>query len=155
MCLSWFYRDALLAVQNGNNTNYRLTCVKHEIMPGTVIKQMREMRNYSQQYVAKKMGISQNAYSKIENNITQLTVTHVKQISEILDVPILDLLKDEFEIHRPHHLRSDKVSQKNVVMMLHDLQFSIKLKRNEEHELYAVILALLQTASYVSEGIEW
>jgi transcriptional regulator with XRE-family HTH domain len=70
-------------------------------MPGTVIRKYREMRNYSQKYVASQLGISQNAYSKIENNITQLTVHHVKQLAQILELPITDLLKDEFEIHRP------------------------------------------------------
>jgi transcriptional regulator with XRE-family HTH domain len=47
------------------------------------------------------MGISQNAYSKIENNITQLTVNHLKSISSTLDIPIIDLLKDDFEIRKP------------------------------------------------------
>jgi transcriptional regulator with XRE-family HTH domain len=51
-------------------------------MPGTVIRKYREMRNFSQKYVAAKLGISQNAYSKIENNITQLTVQHVKELSK-------------------------------------------------------------------------
>jgi transcriptional regulator with XRE-family HTH domain len=70
-------------------------------MPGNIIKQYRELRNYSQEYVCQKMGISQNAYSKIENNITQLTVNHLKSISSTLDIPIIDLLKDDFEIRKP------------------------------------------------------
>lgn len=129
-------------------------CRNSTTMPGTVIKQFRELRNYSQDYVAKKMGISQNAYSKIENNITQLTVTHVKQLSTILEVPVIDLLRDDFEIRKPHHLESDNVSRKDVIMYLHDLQHGIKLKREEENKLYGAIMALLQTSSYIAEGIK-
>lgn len=70
-------------------------------MPGTVIRKFRESKRLTQEYVAGRMGISQNAYSKIENNITQLTVNHLKKLSDILEVPMSDLMKDEFELHRP------------------------------------------------------
>jgi transcriptional regulator with XRE-family HTH domain len=52
------------------------------------------------------MSISQNAYSKIENNITQLTVRHIKLLSTILEAPITDLLNDDFEIHRPGNIQT-------------------------------------------------
>lgn len=122
-------------------------------MPGTIIKQFRELRNYSQSYVAKKMGISQNAYSKIENNLTQLTVTHVKQLSSILDIPALDLLKDEFEIRRPHKSDVLTINKKDIILYLHDLQHTIKLKSEEQHVMYNAILTLLQAASSLAEDI--
>ena len=81
-------------------------------MPGHIIKQYRELKNYSQKFVASRMGISQNAYSKIENNITQLTVHHVKELSRILEVPITDLLKDDFEIHRPSAMTPKRKTRK-------------------------------------------
>jgi transcriptional regulator with XRE-family HTH domain len=138
----------------GKTINSGDICLKSKHMPGTVIKQFREFRNYSQDYVAKKMGISQNAYSKIENNITQLTVTHVKQLSTILDVPVVDLLRDEFEIRKPHHLSTDHVTRKELLLYLHDFQHSIKLKREEDHKLYSAVMAILQTAYYVAEDIQ-
>lgn len=48
-------------------------------MPGTVIRKIREMKKLSQEEVARQMGISQNAYSKIESNQTQLTINHIKK----------------------------------------------------------------------------
>jgi len=123
-------------------------------MPGHIIKQYRELRNYSQEYVAKKMGISQNAYSKIENNITQVTVNHLKSISATLDVPIIDLLKDDFEIRKPNHLHNSEIGRKEVIMYLHDLQHNLKLKKEEKHTLYPAVLALLQTVDLISEGIQ-
>lgn len=122
-------------------------------MPGTVIKQYRELRNYSQEYVAKKMGISQNAYSKIENNITQVTVNHLKSISATLDVPVMDLLRDDFEIRKPNHLESNAITRSEVVMYLFDLQHTLKNKTEEQNKLYGAILSLLQTTNYIAEGI--
>lgn len=122
-------------------------------MPGQVIKQYRELRNYSQEYVAKKMGISQNAYSKIENNITQVTVNHLKSISVTLDVPVMDLLRDDFEIRKPNHLENNAITRSEVIMYLFDLQHTLKNKTEEQNKLYGAILSLLQTTNYIAEGI--
>ncbi|MBP9215254.1 MAG: helix-turn-helix transcriptional regulator [Chitinophagaceae bacterium] len=122
-------------------------------MPGNIIKQYRELRNYSQEYVAKKMGISQNAYSKIENNITQLTVNHLKSISSTLDIPIIDLLKDDFEIRKPQFSEKKNVSRSEIIMYLHDFQHTIKLKNEEQDKLYSVIMTLLQSSHSISKDI--
>lgn len=114
-------------------------------MPGTVIRRYREMKNYSQKYVAAKMGISQNAYSKIENNVTQLTVHHVKQLSEILQVPITDLLKDEFEIHKPLFIHGKPVGKEDVIHLLDHIKQKLLTKHAAKHESYLVSLSLLST----------
>lgn len=51
---------------------------KEIAMPGTIIKKIRESKSLKQETVAKELGISQAAYSKIENNITELTVRHCR-----------------------------------------------------------------------------
>jgi transcriptional regulator with XRE-family HTH domain len=114
-------------------------------MPGTVIKKYREMRNYSQKYVASKMGISQNAYSKIENNITQLTVHHVKQLSQILDLPVTDLLKDEFEIHRPLMV-PHSVSKSDLLKQLEVLRLRVENSPTTKHHTYIAVMSLLIAA---------
>lgn len=114
-------------------------------MPGTVIRKHREMKNYSQKHVAAKMGISQNAYSKIENNITQLTVQHVKQLSEILQVPITDLLKDEFEIHKPLFIHGKSIHKEDLIHLLEHLGQKLQTKHAAKHESYLVSMSLLST----------
>lgn len=54
-----------------------------------------------QEEVARQMGISQAAYSKLENNQTELTVRHCKMLSKIFGVNVYDYLEDDFEIVRP------------------------------------------------------
>jgi len=114
-------------------------------MPGTVIRKYREMKNYSQKAVAEQMGISQNAYSKIENNITQLTVHHVKQLSEILKVPVSDLLKDDFEIHKPLFINGKPIQREDVLGMLDNLREKVQTRHASRHESYLVSMSLLST----------
>ncbi len=122
-------------------------------MPGSVIRQFREMRNYSQEYVAGKMGISQNAYSKIENGITQLTVSHVRQISSILEVSIMDLLKDDFEIRHGASMQIESVTREALLHNLEHIRKKIKSRTPEKHEYYPVIMALLQSVDMTIENV--
>lgn len=118
---------------------------KNRRMPGTVIRHFRELKNYSQKYVAGEMGISQNAYSKIENNLTQLTVHHIKQLSRILQVSITDLLKDEFEIHKPMFAPSKHVSRDELIEMLDHLKRKLQSKHVTRHDSYLISMSLLNS----------
>lgn len=114
-------------------------------MPGSIIRQYRELKNYSQKWVASQMGISQNAYSKIENNITQLTVHHVRQLSKILEVPVLDLLKDDFEIHRPIFLPKT-VTRDQLLERIQMLEAKLEDKHVQKHDNYMVAMSLVIAA---------
>lgn len=57
-----------------------------------VIRKKREERNYTQEYLAYKLNISQNAYSKIELGYTKITVERLFQIAEVLEISAVDLL---------------------------------------------------------------
>jgi transcriptional regulator with XRE-family HTH domain len=53
-----------------------------------LVKKTRYEKNYSQDHIAKKLGITQKAYSKIENNETKLNVDTLTRIAEILEVDV-------------------------------------------------------------------
>ncbi len=57
------------------------------------IRKIREFRNYTQEYLAVKLDISQNAYSKIELGYTKITLERLYQIAQILDVDLIELIK--------------------------------------------------------------
>ena len=61
------------------------------------IRKIREYRDYTQEYLALKLGISQNAYSKIELAYTRITVERLIQIAHILEVESVDLLNGNSE----------------------------------------------------------
>jgi transcriptional regulator with XRE-family HTH domain len=57
------------------------------------IRKIREYKDYTQEYLAMKLGISQNAYSKIELAYTRITLERLIQIAQILEVDSVDLIK--------------------------------------------------------------
>lgn len=59
------------------------------------IRSARLMRNYSQDYLAMKLKMSQNGYSKIELGYTQLSLHKFLIIAEVLEVDLMDLLSHE------------------------------------------------------------
>ena len=56
------------------------------------IRKVREFRNYTQDYLAAKLDISQNAYSKIELGYSKITLDRLFQIAKILEVEVTQLL---------------------------------------------------------------
>jgi transcriptional regulator with XRE-family HTH domain len=56
------------------------------------IRKIREFRNYTQEYLAAKLHISQNAYSKIELGYSSITLTRLIHIAEILEIDLADLI---------------------------------------------------------------
>jgi len=59
------------------------------------IRSKREYRNYTQEYLAVKLSISQNAYSKIELGYTKITVERLFQIAAILEIDVAELIDTE------------------------------------------------------------
>lgn len=57
------------------------------------IRLRRETMNYTQAYVAGKLGISQNAYSKIESGHTNFTVKRLYEIVYVLESNVLDFIQ--------------------------------------------------------------
>jgi transcriptional regulator with XRE-family HTH domain len=59
------------------------------------IRKFRQLQDYSQEFMAMKMGITMSAYSKIERGKTELTLFRLTQIAEVLQLELMDFLKDE------------------------------------------------------------
>ncbi|MFC4211673.1 helix-turn-helix domain-containing protein [Pedobacter lithocola] len=56
------------------------------------IRKVREFRDYTQDYLAAKLKISQNAYSKIELGYSKLTIERMFQIASILEIDVTHLI---------------------------------------------------------------
>jgi transcriptional regulator with XRE-family HTH domain len=64
-------------------------------MYGEKIRLIREMRGFSQENVAAKLGIAQNAYSRIELNQSKLESGMLVKIAEVLEVSPMDILSSQ------------------------------------------------------------
>ncbi|KQS41184.1 helix-turn-helix domain-containing protein [Pedobacter sp. Leaf194] len=77
------------------------------------IRKIREYRDYTQDYLAAKLKISQNAYSKIELGYSKLTIERLFQIASILNVEVTNLLTlDHKELIKNISLEEETASVK-------------------------------------------
>lgn len=56
------------------------------------IRALREERQWSQEELAAKLGLSANGYAKIERGETRLNLPRLEQIAEIFDTDIVNLI---------------------------------------------------------------
>ncbi|WP_276485186.1 helix-turn-helix domain-containing protein [Paraflavitalea pollutisoli] len=66
----------------------------------TKIRTLRRNREYSQDYMALMLHISQNAYSRLENGKTPITIDRYYEICQILQVKPAELM-DLVELPKP------------------------------------------------------
>jgi transcriptional regulator with XRE-family HTH domain len=64
-------------------------------MATSTIKILREVNNYTQEFVAEDiLGISQNTYSRLEQNPNKITAEQAQKLSELYKVSIANLLSE-------------------------------------------------------------
>ncbi|CAD0003119.1 helix-turn-helix transcriptional regulator [Flavobacterium chungangense] len=61
------------------------------------IKNIRELKNYTQEYMAEKLGVTQAGYSKIEKGKTSLSYEKLVEIGRILDVSVEDIISFDYD----------------------------------------------------------
>lgn len=66
-----------------------------------VIKELREERNWSQEQMAERLGMSKNGYAKIERGESLPSLERLDEIAKVLVVSVLELIR---------------ISDKNVVL---------------------------------------
>jgi transcriptional regulator with XRE-family HTH domain len=94
------------------------------------------------------LGISQNAYSKIENNHSKITIDRLKDIAKVFDVPEDELLNSETNVFNFTNnktangyaiYQTEKESYEEIITLL---KSEIELLRLERKELIALISKL-------------
>ena len=66
--------------------------IKAKVAIGQSIKKWREFKNIKQETLALELSISKAALSHIENGKTDVTITRIKQIADVLEINLLQLL---------------------------------------------------------------
>ena len=59
------------------------------------IRLIRESKGYSQEFMASRLHVTQQAYSKMEKQPDTMTLKRLKDLAHILDVPLFSLLGEE------------------------------------------------------------
>jgi transcriptional regulator with XRE-family HTH domain len=88
---------------------------------GERIRKIRRLKDLSQEYLATKLGVSQNYIQKIESNKVNLTLLKVEQLADALEVEMSELIpstKNEFNnctnsgnfyCHITHHVPDELI----------------------------------------------
>jgi transcriptional regulator with XRE-family HTH domain len=63
---------------------------------GNNIREVREQKKWSQEYMADLLGMSVNGYGKIERNEVDINIEKLQQVAQLFEIKPEDLLKDGF-----------------------------------------------------------
>ncbi len=77
------------------NFHLYICIMKRKLTISDNIRLMREYMGFSQEYIADKLGITQQAYSQIEKNPEKTTLKRLKDIADILQVSLVTLLGED------------------------------------------------------------
>lgn len=82
---------------------------------GENIRKFRELRGYSQEYMAHELEITQSSYAKLEKQETKLTIDRLQRIAEILEVDMNLLLnagnQQVFNIYQNHNSANGYIAE--------------------------------------------
>lgn len=104
------------------------------------VRFLREAQGWSQEEMAEKVGLSVHGYAKIERGETQLNIPRLRQICEVLNYDLLELMT---------------LGEKNVVYFQESgNNHSINIINPTSENLVSEIAQLKQTISHQTEIIE-
>lgn len=117
-------------------------------MIGSKIKKLRELRNYSQEYVANELGISQSNLARIEKNEIGISDQRLKQIATLLGTDV-ETIKN-FDETIIFNIAQGNNSAAGVNCQVHNFHISPEIKKLYEDK----ILLLEEKVSYLTKEIK-
>ena len=100
---------------------------------GTKIKRIRELRNFSQEYVAEKIGMSQSNYARMENNEVAITNEKLEKIAEALNTS--DFVIKNFDENIIFNISQGDNSAAGLNCSVHNYQISPEIKSLYEDKI--------------------
>ncbi len=108
---------------------------------GRRIKRLRQQKGWSQVEAAQLLHISVPAYSKIETDITDVSVSRLSQIADLFEVHISQMFLDETEknVTELDELKKSKETIELQAVKISRLQEYVITLYEELHKLKAVV----------------
>lgn len=112
---------------------------------GEKIKKVRELKNYTQEYMAEQLQISQSQYIRIESGESDLLYSRLEQIAKILETSIseIDNIDDTISFISKNKIKGKEV---NHFQAKNNLNLTIKEEGlyQETKKLYEQIIQQLE-----------
>lgn len=96
-------------------------------MPGKInenIRNIRELKDYTQEYMALRLNITQAGYSKIEKGTITLSCDKLEEIVSIFEMDLINLIEFESSLYLKSNSMNSKASEQsdlsNIKMLYSD-----------------------------------
>ena len=110
---------------------------------GENIKKLRELKNYTQQYLADELGISLSGYGKIERDQTEITMARLLEIAKILEIDLFSLIHFNGNDLFKNGKQSNETKASEPSSLCLDLQQQLIQKYKEENEYLKELVSQL------------
>lgn len=103
------------------------------------IKSIRELKNYTQEYMADQLGVTQAGYSKIEKGKTVLSYIKLVEIARILDVSVEDIISFDSQKYF-NNFNNVKGNNNGSILINHDNNETLKTLYEDKIKLLEKLL---------------
>jgi len=94
------------------------------------LKDLRRLKKINQTTLAEKIGVSQSNYNKIENGLTEISITKFFRALEVLDVSLEDFFG--LQLINEQHENNQAMIRLYTQMIARDQELISQLKENAE-----------------------
>lgn len=116
------------------------------------IRFMRSFKNWSQEEMAGRLGLSVNGYAKIERGETDVTLSRLKQIVDVLGIDLSELFglteKNVFHFAGTHYAHHHQVNHSPNASATEPIEFKYELEK-----YHLIIQQQEKEISYLQEEI--
>jgi transcriptional regulator with XRE-family HTH domain len=98
------------------------------------IRLIRESKGYSQEYVSKKMKVTQQAYSAMEKKPENMTLARLKSLAAILDCTLISLIGED-SAYFQHNFNQQGGQAATQMVFNHDTDDTKSLYERYIHQL--------------------
>ncbi|MBK0397195.1 helix-turn-helix domain-containing protein [Kingella bonacorsii] len=113
------------------------------------IRVMREINQWSQEEMAEKLAMSANGYAKIERGQTNISIDKLKQIAQIFNIDMVDLITNQdktfFFSIGDNNVNSHNLNSMDKFQLLLDAKDELLKQKDKEIEALKEIIALLKS----------
>lgn len=111
---------------------------------GDNIKKLRELKNYTQAYMANQLELSLASYGRIERDDTDITISRLTQIAAILETSLSNILNfDSNQVFNQHHNNTANgivqnqqiIGNENVKSLFDDMKLEIENLKSKIEKL--------------------
>ncbi|QIP48137.1 anaerobic benzoate catabolism transcriptional regulator [Kingella kingae] len=112
------------------------------------IRVMREINQWSQEEMAEKLAMSANGYAKIERGQTNINIEKLKQIAQIFNINMVDLIANQdktfFFSIGDNNVNGHNLNSMDKFQLLLDTKDELLKQKDKEIEALKEIIALLK-----------